>query len=292
MPEPRPLATLQSWMQNVITHPDGIVAGVTSDDAQDLIDVTNESLESVIDRSKSLGSADRLAVYGNAYFARLLECLAEEYSATAHALGTDTFNAFGFGYLQTFPSRSYTLSDLGAEFASYLRQTRPSDLPEPAWPDFLIDLATLERTYADVFDGPGVEGEALLDAVALQAIPESQIPDVVFEPVPCLRLLRLRYPVQEYATAVRKQLEPELPAPQDTYLIVTRRDFVVRRGTVSRAEFLLLDALSQRVPLGVAIETAASDPDVDFDEFAASLPEWFRRWAAAGWFRDASVPHV
>ena len=292
MLETRSLKTIQSWMQNVITHPDGIVAGVCSNDAQELIEVSEEGLESVIGPSKSLGSSERLAVYGNAYFARLLECLAEEFSATAFALGRETFNAFAFGYLQTFPSRSYTLGDLGARFADYLRETRPADLPEPAWPDFLIDLATLERTYADVFDGPGVEGEPLLDAAMLKAIPESRIPDVVFEPVPCLRMRRFRYAVHEYATAVRKQLEPEVPEPQDTYLIVTRRDFVVRRGAVSRAEFLLLDALSQGHPLGIAIETAASDGDIDFELFASKLPELFRHWATAGWFRSVRVSEL
>ena len=82
MPDPRPLETIQSWMQGVITHPDGILAGVNSGVSQELIPVNEQSLDSVIGRSTSLGSAERLAVYGNAYFARLLECLAEEFSAS------------------------------------------------------------------------------------------------------------------------------------------------------------------------------------------------------------------
>ena len=58
------------------------------------------------------------------------------------------------------------------------------------------------------------------------------------------------------------------------------------------AEFLLLDTLSQGHPLGIAIETAASDGDIDFELFASKLPEWFRHWATAGWFRSVRVSEL
>jgi hypothetical protein len=55
---------------------------------------------------------DRLAIYGTAYYARLLECLLEEFPVLVHALGEELFDAFAVGYLQKYPSRSYTLNDL------------------------------------------------------------------------------------------------------------------------------------------------------------------------------------
>src|SRR6266481_4478552 len=96
-------------------------------------------------------------------------------------LGEEAFDGFAFCYLQEFPSRSYTLNELGRHFPHYLQETRPvkegeelealaADSPDghPShsedWPDFLIDLAQLERAIYDVFDGPGVEGQPLLRA--------------------------------------------------------------------------------------------------------------------------------
>ena len=79
----------------------------------------------IVTRSQSLTSTERLQIYANAYFARLFECLHEEFPALLHALGEETFDAFAFGYLQQYPSRSYTLAELGRNFAAYLAEVRP-----------------------------------------------------------------------------------------------------------------------------------------------------------------------
>lgn len=287
----RSLTNLQRWVQEVITNPDGISAGVESESARQEIDISGSQIEQVVEPSSRLGSAERLAVYGNAYFARLVECLGEEFPATCFALGEDTFQTFAFGYIKNRPSTSYSLGFLGERFPQYLIDTRPTDVPQPGWPDFLIDLATLERTYAEVFDGPGPEHLDTLQPEDLQAIPPELVSEIRFVPVPSLRLMEARFPVHEYVTAVRRDRSPEIPLPAETLLVITRRDFVVRRGTVSRAEFQLLRAILDGNTLGAAIELAAQElPDGTDDEFAASLSKWFQHWAAAGWFLRVELP--
>ena len=280
----RSLDRLQRWMQEVITHPEGIAAGIASGLAQSEITTSQATIEDVIGRSKSLGSVERLAVYGNAYFARLGECLGDEFLALKHALGEESFAGFAYGYLQQYPSQSYTLADLSRSFPDYLRETRPADVPSPSWPDFLIDLATYERSCAEIFDGPGVERQSLLDGAELAAVPPKDIPRVVLHPAPCLGLLELRFPVHEYVTAVRRDLQPEQPEPEVTHLVMTRRDFIVRRGAVSYPEFLLLKSLIDGEPLGLAIESAVEATEASIDDFAGQLAGWFRHWSAAGWF--------
>jgi len=146
----------------------------------------------------------------------------KEFPVLKHALGEEVFDAFAVGYLQQYPSRSYTLFQLGANFPRYLAETRPeasegADLPVD-WPDFLIDLATLELTFNEVFDGPGVEGEDLLDAERLRAMSPERLLEARLVGVPCLRLLVLRYPVHKYFTAVRRHEDPSPPGPAETYL--------------------------------------------------------------------------
>lgn len=287
----RSLTNLQRWVQEVITNPDGISAGVESESARQEIDISGSQIEQVVEPSSRLGSAERLAVYGNAYFARLVECLGEEFPATCFALGEDTFQTFAFGYIKNRPSTSYSLGFLGERFPQYLIDTRPTDVPQPGWPDFLIDLATLERTYAEVFDGPGPEHLDTLQPEDLQAIPPELVSEIRFVPVPSLRLMEARFPVHEYVTAVRRDRSPEIPLPAETLLVITRRDFVVRRGTVSRAEFQLLRAILDGNTLGAAIELAAQElPAGTDDEFAASLSKWFQHWATAGWFLRVELP--
>src|SRR5258708_18726791 len=158
----RDLGQIQRWMQATIMQPGGVVEGMASAEARRLIDVGPDEAESVVTRSRALTALERLAIYGYAYYARLLECLREEFPVLKHALGEELFDAFAAEYLQQYPSRSYTLFQLGTNFPRFLEETRPNREGKRRsaadWPDFLIDLATLELTFNEVFDGPSLEG--------------------------------------------------------------------------------------------------------------------------------------
>jgi len=291
---PRPLEQIQRWMQAVIVHPEGVIAGIEAESAQREIVVPAGQVEAVVRRSRQQTSVERLQIYANAYYARLLECLREEFPALVHALGEETFDAFAFGYLQYYPSQSYTLADLGRHFPKYLEETRPLEIvgeeDGPSWPDFLIDLATVERTYSEVFDGPGTEGKPILQPGDLAGISPEKWSMARLQPVPCLRLMSLKYPVHLYISAVRKKGRVVIPEPSPTYLVVTRREYVVRRSAVSRMEYALLTELVAGKPIGPAIERVAAEPGVDNDALAGRLHEWFRDWAAAAYFRGIEIP--
>jgi len=285
--DPTELQRIQHWMQAVITHPEGVEAGIDSSETRQVIDVATDQVEEVICRSSAQTSIERLQVYANAYYARLLEVLGSEFPALVHTLGDELFQEFAFGYLQQYPSHSYTLSDLGARFPEYLAQTRPdreSTDAEPDWADCLVDLATLERTYSEVFDGPGVEGQARLNTDQLRQVALDRWPSVRLVPAPCLKLLNLRFPVHEYATAVRRDESPELPAPSPTWLVVTRRDYIVRRIAVGEPEFVALAAIVGGGTIAEALEAAQNRWTGDFDQLASEVQRWFRDWSAAGYF--------
>jgi len=291
MSEPRhTLDELQRWMQAVVTHPGGVTAGIESDEARDQIAVVPDQAERVVNRSRALTAIERLQIYNHAYFARLLECLREEYSVLAAALGNELFEGFAVAYLQAHPSQSYTLGRLGTMFPDYLEQTRPgaadSTGAEASWPEFMIDLARLERTVNEVFDGPGAEGELLLDAGRLQAIPPDRWTDARLICVPCLRLIKLSYPVNEYFTAIRRGDRPAIPKSGVAHLAVTRRDYRVVRYPLEPVQFELLQTLIAGEPVGTAIERAAAVSSLDDAQLAAALQSWFRFWTAEGLFRD------
>jgi Putative DNA-binding domain len=285
------LEQIQRWMQTAIMHPGGVVEGIT--EARKHIDVGPEDADKLLTRSQALTSLERLAIYGNAYYARLLECLREEFPALKHALGDELFDEFAVGYLQKYPSRSYTLIQLGADFARYLAETRPQAEeggPEVTWPDFLIDLATLEWTFSQVFDGPGSEGQQLLDSRQLAAVSPADLPESRLVCVSCLKLLTLRYPVHGYFTAVRRKGTPELPEPAETYLAVTRRNYVVRHYELSRPAHVLLQALLAGETVGKSIELAAEAAGPDLEHLTSHLREWFEAWTAEGFFQGIQLP--
>jgi len=291
------LDRIQRWMQAVITDPAGVVAGIRSEHARQQIDISPDRVEKVVSPSQSQTSLERLGIYANAYYGRLLECLREEFRALRHAVGDEAFDSLAFHYLQAYPSRSYTLAQLASRFPQFLAETRPTpdaDCRDNAdWAAFLIELATLERIYSEVFDGPGVEGEALLSTADLTAIPAERWPDVQLTTVPCLRLWEFHFPVHEYASAVRHAKSEEeilVPAPATTYLAVTRRDFIVRRVALSCEQFRLLQSLAAGDPLGKAIEKSLESTEADFETIASSLQVWFREWTSTPLFWKVALP--
>ena len=282
------LDRIQRWMQAVITHPAGVVGGVESDAAQQEIAIGPPDLEQVLTRSRALPAADRLAVYANAYFARLLECLREEYPALGHALGAELFDEFAVGYLAAYPSSSYTLAHLGAAFPRYLAETCPPE-DDSGWTAFVVDVAILERMYSEVFDDPGSERREHLSVDHLRTIPADQWADARLVPAVDVRLITLRSPVHEYMRGVRKEEHPPIPEPSETLLVVHRRDYVVRRHALNRPQFELLGAIIEAKTVGDAIAQAAEFVAEDTDAFGEDLRTWFRDWAAEGLFESVEL---
>jgi hypothetical protein len=281
------LDTVQQWFQAVVTHPEGVAAGSAADGAQRLIRLDRGELETVIRRSRTLTAEERLSIYANAYWARLLEVLGDCFPVLKQALGDEVFDSFGFEYLQRYPSRSYTLDHLGESFPRFLDETRP---PDAEWPDFLVDLARLEWTLAKVFDGPGVEGQTLVRPGDLDGVAPERFAAARLVPVVCLHLLVSRYPVNAYYTAARAEEsagtgnELPIPEPGEELVAILRRDFVVRRYPLIRPQHALLSALLGGSPVGEALAAAAAASDLDDDELAAALRGWFRFWTAEGFF--------
>ena len=280
------LRKLQQWMMSVVTHPLGVEEGVESAAAQQQIAVDVEDLESVVCRSEALTAAQRRDVYNNGYYARLLECMQSFFPCLLYALGEEVFNQFTMSYLQAHPPHAYTLNRLADRFVEHLNATRPRDdeahdLP-PDWPEFLIDLARMELAIDQVFDGPGIEGGEVLEPDDLVDTDPNSWASVRLELSPCVRLLKFRFPVNDYYTEFRRENEPSPPDPQETYLALSRIRFVVHRFPIDPLQFQLLAALHSGETLGDAIELIATDDNME--TLAQDLQQWFFEWAESGLF--------
>lgn len=290
---------VQRWFQAVITNPEGVNEGIVSSEAQRWIVLRPEQLEQIIHRSKRLNAQARLSVYAYAYYARLVECLGECFPILKQAVGEEVFSSFAVEYLRQYPSRSYTLDHLGDNFSRFLDEVRPDCAEdgnppgEVDWPDFFIDLARLEWAIAQVFDGPGAENSQILTPSDLQALSAEDFAQARLIPVVCLRILEFKYPVNAYYTAAREAHEnDEVPVPGPSYeaVAITRRDYVVRRYSLTRAQKVLLEALQANRTVSQAIAAAAEGSQMDDDELATHLRSWFQALAAERFFQSVELP--
>ena len=283
------LDRLQRWMQAVITDPGGIRSGVASGEARASLEVDLSTLESVVTPSATLSGAERLAIYSRSYHARLLQCFQSMFPCLLRALGEELFNSFALDYLQRHPSHSYTLDQLADAFPQHLAETRPEADAAPKrrerWPDFIIDLAWLEWAFLKVYDGPGLEGRPVPDARDVLALPVEQLLAARPMPAPCLRLFVFRYPVHAYWLAARRGGDPTLPAPAESFVALTRRNYRVVLYELSAPQHALQQALDGRRTVGQALERDADSggdgaPPID------TVRSWLCDWADKGFFED------
>jgi hypothetical protein len=246
----------QERMLAAITHPAGVVAGCATAPIGDWILPSSQQ-----------SAAERLAVYSNAYFARLLDVLGELFPCLRFAIGDELFSQFAVDYLQQHPPGSYTLHRLADHFADFLEATRPAD-DEAA--GFVVDLARLEHAIDVVFDDAGPEGAPLAE--------DPPAGDRPLPLVPGFRLLAFRFPVSSFFSAWKAGRSPQWPAPNEQFVALYRRDYIVRRHELTRSQFELLTYLAAGCTLDDSLASALKQGD------ATEVQQWFTAWSASGFF--------
>jgi hypothetical protein len=261
-PDASDLRRLQMWLLCAITNPAEASGGCTAE---------------VLLPSRQQTAAERLAVYQQAYLARLLEVLRELFPCLRSAVGDELFDVLAAEYIEQHPPASYTLGRLADHWVAYLDRTRPPDFGR-----FVVELAQLEQEIDQVFDGPGPERLPPFE------LPERASGELRLRLVPGFRLLAFEYPVSTYFTAWKQGQSPEWPPPQAQHVALFRREYIVRRHELTSVQYDLLSRLAVGQSLGAALEQTAAAPDAPtIDVLAVSCRDWFCQWAAAGFFAAA-----
>ncbi len=144
-----------------------------------------------------LGPQERINIYAQMYYVRLLEVLHEDFPQVATILGCERFDEVVRVYLACHPSTHPSLRYLGRHFAAFL-DTRPEVASLP----FLSDLARLEWMREEVFDAPDAEP---LRLEHLQGLSADEWPDLRFQFIPAFQVLQSEWPVHEIWAAAECQ---------------------------------------------------------------------------------------
>lgn len=249
---PPRLSELQRLLKRVWTTPEGIDAALSS--------VEGRAVKQWIAEQPPISSRERLAVYSDAYFSRLLESLGEDFAAVKRAAGEDEFRRLIADYLIAHPSESYNISDAGhllAEFAAKheLSERFPfiGDLCRVEW-------AALRALLTDRLPAPKPEAFAL-------SAEDWQRARLVLDPT--LTLLETSWDVRE---SWEKRLAPAdaaQPAKRVCCLAVWRDAHWARVAAFDEAAWRTLRRLSEGRPLSEAFHAAASPEQVQ---------SWFAGW--------------
>ena len=215
---------------------------------------------------------ERMAVYAEAYVARLMEALAEIYETVYHLLGKEAFIELTESYLEAHPSHSYNLNSFGEAMAPHLERTRfAAELP------FLPDLARLEWQVSRAFHS--FEQTAFDPASIAQNSEEDwDRLRVVFQP--SVAVIRSQWPILTIWNARKKPLgEIDISLEgQPQQVLVSRRGMDVTCEALEEAQVELILSLQSGEPLGKSCARLAERAGAE----EWPMGEWFSSWASRG----------
>ncbi len=234
-----------------------------------------------------LSGFERIEIYNRMYWFRTLDSLYEDLPGLRAVLGERKFLRLIEAYLGRYPSRSFTLRDLPARLPEFIRRTPRLTAPHSA---LAADMAAFEWAQIECFDAA--------------ALPPLTPADLAGRPAgrlrlglqPHVRLLALRFPVDEFALAVkdaalrgdasnavvasRRSLSRRVRRPRAarTWLAVHRHEGKIYYKRVDAPAYRILSALRSGQPVARAV--AAAGRGVEADQVRA----WFTTWMQLGWF--------
>lgn len=223
----------------------------------------------------------RLDVYVDGYRARLVEALGTTYPILKDTLGEDEFEQQMCLYINSTPSRHYSVRYYGQQVAQRMRARVPESTGQA-----LAELAYWEWTLADVFDAPDDEA---LDAAALAAVPAQEWSTLSFTLRACVRRLETRSNAVEWWRAANQLCEK----PAGIVAAAPARWLLWRRGvrtlfrSLDEVEAAALDAAAAGASFGELCEVIALG--VDETQVALRAASLLRGWiteeliASSGW---------
>ena len=269
----RPASSLRQTEEvfwKLITAPEGVAAGLRQ------IDMKSDDLAGMIAGDARLDAVQRLDIYANMYFWRLLDILRGDFSAVAAAVGDDAFHNLVTDYLLACPSAHPSVRNVGARFADFIAK-QPLGIERP----WLVELARLERARIELFDGPDAE-PLTLDELRTRA-PE----DFVTLPLPLVpshQLLDVSHAVDDVWRAAENEerdaspLEP--PAVERCTLFVWRQDVTVYHRRLDDRERDALVRARDGAPFGVICDRLAEAMPIE--EAGPAAFQLLARWVGDG----------
>lgn len=250
---------------------------------------------SFIKPNDRLSSFERLQIYNQQYWWRILGSFQEDFRGSRAVLGERRFDRLAVAYLEAHGSTSWSLRDLGQLLPAFLEKHPALTAPHTA---LALDMARVEWARIVAFDGPSLP---VLDPATLARKTPATIR---LRLQPYLTLLALAHPVDallrklrqssvETGTASnavganRRRRRPVVlrakASPDPIHLAIHRVDLSVYFKRLDPEAFTLLTALNAGASLEGACASAFAKSTASAGEASGKVREWFATWTELGW---------
>lgn len=171
--------------------------------------------------SGGIPAATGIAIYRNAYAARLREALENDHPVLGRYLGDGLWARMCDDYIATYPSRVRSLRHFGESLPEYLASVEPFSLSPQ-----LAEVARLERRLLDCFDAADAERA---DWQSLLGMPDTEWPGLRLRFHPSVQALRHAWNSIDIWNAVKQDEVPPVAARETSDWLLWRDDERITR---------------------------------------------------------------
>lgn len=265
------LENIEHWMKTVLATKGNFAEKLATAQHQQHL-----SIDEVVAPPPQGSIHRRLGIYAQGYVLRLFECMKSEYPALLKFMGEQMFAMFAQSYILALPPQSWSLSELGKHFATFLHHTRPSQSgANQDMYDFPVALASFERAQSIAAQAKGMEQQpqTALPQYLLNLASVFNQNLEIYTP-PCVQLLCLSFDVVDFMAQLADNPNASIPPRQTTYIAITRHAYRLKTIRLAHWQYALLEACAQPVAIDQAIDIAVQKSGVKKDLILEALPNW------------------
>jgi hypothetical protein len=259
---PPSLRELQTWMKWVIADPRGVKTALESSSVEE----PQPRALPWIQQDSAKSALQRLDIYAEAYFSRILEALQEDFPRTVSVLGESFFKNLIATYLKEHPSKTYNINEIGEHLPAFAAQlTFCDDFP------FLPSLMELEWQINRQTWLPSPPSQT---QVSLESLGEANLEALFIVLNPSLQLLMSTWPLDEmWELPTEKNF---LPLENETDFILFRSFLGPRIQRLTKPQLVVLNLILQKNAFADVFEIYQETfPNSE----AREIITWFQSWA-------------
>ncbi len=290
---PKELKEIQEWFAGIITQP--------IDDESHINPIApsgkpiQEEAKKYIAPSPTLKSSERIELYNQQYWWRLLNTMQTTFPLITRLLGYHQFNdRIAIPFLQKYPSQHYSLSHLGERLPHWIKDEYQGEDKQ-----LLIDSIAIDEAFNESFF-----------AARQPPVTKNLSPEQAFSKKgrlqPHLFLFEMPYDLFSFRAEIQKKdpdfwsnhhfpnLEhalldngihfPKLNQEQEYYFIIYRNlNNIVSWESISKAEYQLLQRFQNGSSIEEMCEWVSQNENTFLNDAQSNLQQWIQKWIARQW---------
>ncbi|UUY07469.1 DNA-binding domain-containing protein [Pseudomonas sp. J452] len=262
---------------SLITQQAALEAYLTDEGA-----LPSDALLGQIRSSTALSALEGLKIYHNAYRARLLTVLREDFPALHQWMGEESFEQLAMAYIAAWPPRHFSIRWLGERLPEFIGCYVAEPQLSP-----MRELAELEWAFTLAFDAQDAE------ALSLETMSSFSAEDWISLRValtPSARWLQLQYNTLELWKAAKSgDLPPAItPLPANQDCLVWRYDLVCQYRSLEPEEASALKFFVERGSFAELCELLGATHGEQAPLQAAT---WLKLWVDEGLLKRKATIH-